>query len=118
MSYCRWSCDDFRSDVYCYESYYGGFVTCVAGRRYVGHIESLPALTADNVEGWMAAKDKQIADLDKCEIVPIAHPDAGEEFVDINIEDMLDRLEYLQREGFHVPQSAFDAIRAEIEESK
>ena len=33
MSYCRFSCDNFRSDVYVYESCMGGFVTHVAGNK-------------------------------------------------------------------------------------
>lgn len=33
MSYCRWSSDNFRCDVYVYESVHGGWETHMAGRR-------------------------------------------------------------------------------------
>jgi len=33
MSYCRFSSDNFKSDVYCYESCYGGFTIHIAGNK-------------------------------------------------------------------------------------
>jgi hypothetical protein len=36
MSYCRWSCDDFRSDVYTYAHIDGTWTTHVAGQTRNG----------------------------------------------------------------------------------
>src|SRR5690348_8302216 len=41
MSYCRWSSDGFRSDVYVYESVYDCWTVHVAGRRRIG-LDTLP----------------------------------------------------------------------------
>ena len=30
MSYCRWSCDDFKSDVYVWHDISGGWMTAVS----------------------------------------------------------------------------------------
>ena len=38
MSYCRFSSEDFSSDVYCYADCSGGFTTHVASNRIIGDI--------------------------------------------------------------------------------
>ncbi len=41
MSYCRFSSDDCKSNVHCYEDVGGGYTTRIAGSRHVGEVPVL-----------------------------------------------------------------------------
>lgn len=118
MSYCRFSSDDFKSDVYCYESVHGYFTTHVAGNRIVGDIPPLPAFPMDESgnEAWFQAYKAQNDFISKAEREQIALPYAGECFDDADLQSMLDRLLMLQSIGYYVPESALLAIREELKE--
>lgn len=113
MSYCRWSSDDWRSDVYVYEHYMGAWVIHVAGNRVVGDIPKLPAPTMSNIEEYMAAHRAQMAFLDKCSREPITLPHAGETFDCASPGDCAAKLLELRELGYHVPQYAIDELREE-----
>lgn len=112
MSYCRWSSDNFKSDVYVYADIGGGYTTHVAGRRVVGDV---PPVDYQG-ENWAAARKAQSEFLHAADHVDIDHPDAGKTFHDADLESLLGRMEYLRGQGFHVPDYVFDTIREEIEE--
>jgi hypothetical protein len=114
MSYCRFSSDNWKSDVYAYESTDGGWVTHVAGNRLVGDIPDVPPVNAVSAEAWMQANRVQHAFLSAAEREKIHHPHAGMGYVDRTIGEFVARLESLQAEGFHVPQFAIDEARAEL----
>jgi hypothetical protein len=140
MSYCRWSTDLFRCDVYVYESD-EGWVTHVAGRKLKHsvppEIDAMPQTTFK--ESW--ARDRAYAawrDTLPSDEVPVSYlqadgttrdglwrspkdseyedlpePWAGETYVDATPGACADRLEVLRGRGFQVPQSAIDSLRAE-----
>lgn len=115
MSYCRFSCDDNQSDVYCYESCYGGFVTHVASNRVVYKSELPPEVPfeADHCEAWLA-RHRQVSDmLAQADRVPIGLPFDGEAFDDATAAEAASRLEWLRAQGYRVPQYAIDQLRAE-----
>ena len=56
MSYCRWSSDDFQSDVYVYEDCRGPWVVHVAGRRHVISLSGLPEVPDREVVGKKAKR--------------------------------------------------------------
>jgi len=115
MSFCRWSSDNFKCDVYCYEDVAGGFTTHVAGNRVVGDIPDCPALPdAENIEGWMELyKAREIA-LDRAAHEPIGLPHDGETFNDETLEDMRARLVSLKKIGYYVPDWVFADIDEEL----
>ena len=51
MSYCRWSSDNWKCDLYCYEDVSGGITTHVAGNRIVGDIPEAPLSLLGKTEG-------------------------------------------------------------------
>ena len=116
MSFCRFSSDNWKCDVYCYESVAGGFVTHVAGNRVVGDIPQCPRPTKENMEEYMTAHRLQMDFLDTCQRAPIELPHAGESFSDDDAGACADRLESLRAMGYHVPQYALDALRQEQSE--
>lgn len=100
MAYCRFSSDDWLSDVYTYETEYG-FVTHVAATRYVG-VENVPAAYGERVE-W----------LERAEAVEIGLPHDGKTFCDNTPDECAQRLLWLRADGYHVPQDAVDRLQAE-----
>jgi len=119
MSYCRWSSDNWKSDVYCYEHVDGGWTTHVAGLQYVG-LDTLPVetklsdYTTENATEWIAAYKAYHEALGKLEMVPIGLVHDGKTFNDSTLETFRARLVMLRDEGYYVPAYVFEAIDEEI----
>lgn len=120
MSYCRFSSDDWRSDVYVYESH-DGWVVHVAGSR--GH-KPVPAPDMKGlIDGRVPAElvAEQVADMrrriEERRLVPIDHPLAGESRTFGEPSCCADWLEHLMTEGFHVPEHVVPALREEAIDS-
>lgn len=114
MSYCRWSSDNWKCDLYCYESSQR-FITHVAGNRIVGDVPLLPdILTADQGE-WSRAHEKQMDFLNSAEHIKIGLPYDGETFIDKTLEDFKKRIIQLKEAGYCVPDYVIESIEEEIE---
>lgn len=115
MSFCRFSTNDYTSDVYCYEGG-NGFVTHVAGCRVI-YDEPLPApikFTTENLEAWFVRHNKVNQMVERAEKVPIGLGQDGECFCDSDAKSCMDRLLWLRSLGYNVPQSAIDCLSEEI----
>lgn len=117
MSYCRFSSDNFQSEVYAYESSQG-FIIHVASRRHVGEIPHLPDLLAVSPEEFMRAYHAQMDALRDCKSVPINLPHDGATFICDDLEGMITKLLMLREMGYYVPESALERARAEIGEGE
>lgn len=113
MAYCRWSSDNWKSDVYVYESN-RGIEIYVAGMRYAGEAPEGDYYVDGkyNAEHYKAVHDW----LASAERVEIGGPSDGKCYV-CEREDALTVLDRLRTEGYHVPQYAIDEIRKELEEN-
>ncbi|SRR5258708_2167503 len=112
MSYCRWSSDNWKSDLYCYESVHGGWYTHVAGMRYVGEAPSIDWRAAPSIVD--AAHKAVRAFMENCERASIGLPHDGETFVDTSVADFHARLLMLRQCGYHVPDHAIAEAESEI----
>lgn len=110
MSYCRWSSDNFKSDVYVYEDVRGGYTTHVASNRIISEVFPF------DWENVHETYDKHIESLKKAIREPITLPHAGESFHSQSLEECIDTLEYLVSLGYNVPQRALDALKQELKE--
>ena len=120
MSYCRWSCDDYRSDVYCYAHVHGGFVTHVASVRVI-YAEPLPdpvPFDGGHLDQWLDRHRKVSEMMAAAAREPLGLPFDGETFDDSTPGEMADRLEWLRGLGYRVPQYAIDRLREEAGQSK
>lgn len=121
MSYCRWSSDGFRSDVYVYEDVGGGWTTHIANRRKLG-LDTLPPDPLDELqqgivsEGWHERYKAYNNALQALESVRIGLPHDGGSFNDPSPGECADRLENLRALGYYVPQYAIDGLREEQQE--
>lgn len=113
MSYCRFSSDNWQSDIYCYESVCGGYQIHVAARRIDRHLTPLDTRSVDK---WMESHEVQMAELDECERAPIGLPYDGESFNLGDAEECLSMLNHLADTGYNVPQVAIDAIAEEYKQ--
>lgn len=111
MTYCRFSCDNWKSDVYCYQSTDGSYTTFVADIRYVGKVPELPDV---DDPGFIPAYNRQMKFIEAAEREKIDLDGAGQTYYDADAEGMLRRLVALRKAGFHIPQHAIDALEGEI----
>ncbi len=119
MSYCRWSCNDFQCDLYCYEDCAGGFTTHVAKNRRIFK-EPIPPdieFTAENQDAWLERHNKIMAMCDDCDFMPIGLSCDGENLNDDTLEDFLATLLMLKAEGYRFPDYAIERVRSEIAEA-
>lgn len=109
MSYCRFSSDDFTSDVYCFPDIRGGYTTIVAHKRRV------PGRN-DRFDDYMAGliDETEYERLHELAYEAIALPHAGGSFNDSTLESFKRRLLMLRELGYRVPQSALDRIEREL----
>jgi hypothetical protein len=84
MSYCRFSSDDWKSDIYCCETVDDTFMVVIAEVRING-----------------------------AERTPIGLPHDGESRVYKTAGECANGLEALRALGYHVPQHAIDRLREE-----
>jgi hypothetical protein len=111
MSYCRWSSDDWKCDLYCYHSVCGNFITHVAGRKHIG-VPVNPHKITDK-EYWLAHQS-QMEFLETAEMKDIGLPYDSEHFQDPDLESFLQRVNCLKEAGYHVPVWVLESIEEEI----
>lgn len=117
MSYCRFSSDNFRCDLYCYESCYGGWITHVAGNRIIGDLPSMPTSQEilDDPKRATLQLNAHLNAVRGATREPIGGPCDGETFNDPTLEDFLRRLVSLREMGYRFPDGVLEAVREEIE---
>ena len=113
VSYCRWSSDDFLSDVYAYEDA-EGWALHVADRHPAIDLDKLGSVPApDDIDAYLDRHRKLKDLLRGATLQPIEHPEAGKSYVFDCPGDLADKLDQLSRDGLHVPTGVVDALREE-----
>ena len=113
MSYCRFSDDNWKSDVYIYESA-DGYVCHVASNRIVGDI---PKVEYNTTVGFAMSHPIQMNYVENAERVAIGGVHDGETRVFDTLQELSDFTGELIAAGYHVPAWAIDSIMKEIAES-
>lgn len=116
MSYCRWSSDNFKCDLYCYEDSGGGFTTHVASNRVLDDIPKVPHILKVTTEEYMEAHKLQSIFLDSAEHRPIGLPYDGKSFNDDDLQSFLERLLLLREVGYNFPDFVLSTVNDEIRE--
>lgn len=119
MSYCRFSCNDFQSDVYAYASRYGGFDVHVAENRVVYDQPLPPPITDPTDYKASFLRHEQVGKLvDSARRESIGLSRDGEHLNVETLEDLRDLLLDLRHEGYRVPDHALEAIAEEMAEEE
>lgn len=126
MSYCRWSTDCFRCDVYAYADVSGVWAVHVASLKRDVPLDWRDPLdvlmtgfdknnTAD-IEARMTEYRRVQAALDKLPLIELSAPSAGRTFYEPSLEAFKQRMLALRAEGLRFPDQVFRAIDDEISE--
>ena len=120
MSYCRFSTDNFKSDVYVY--YGDDGYTCHIASRKIANIDECPQISIslsleDNQQYIERYRLRQEWMENYANRISINHELAGTTFTTDTSDEMAEELLYLREQGFHVPQTAIDKLMLLAEES-
>lgn len=128
MSYCRFSSDDFRCDLYIYQDVRGGWTTHVAGSKVVGYIPRVGRFPNvkiwDNqtlrervlVGIWQLRNRLQGWYLEHAPRRDLSGPHAGDDFNDSTLKELRERVVALRSAGYRCPGYVLERIDAEIAE--
>lgn len=130
MAYCRFGCDNWKSNVYVYAFVDGGWMIDIAHQRIV-NIAEIPLVPDDPPDYWSWPSDRRKAwtvdvyfpsyneqmrwlheDAVR-EWIPLPH--AGKQFWEHSLEETIARLLELRELGYHVPQHALDELNEELQ---
>lgn len=117
MSYCRWSSDNWKSDVYTYACVDGTWTTHVAARKRVGELPDHPGFKPPHDEAFLRRHREYQAAVSAAELVPIGLPHDGKTFKDGSPGECWATLVMLRTAGYHVPQYALDELYDEAQEA-
>lgn len=120
MSYCRWSTDNFRSDVYVYAASSGGWTTHVAGRKRIGDRPTDPYdpqifLTMDfkdpvQVAEWEQRKAAHDKWLEAADWHDVPEPYGGTSYNDDTPQECAARLRTMKAAGIYVPDGVIEEL--------
>lgn len=113
MSYCRWSSNNWKCDLYIYQTTNGYYTTHVARNRVVGEV---PFSDWSSPETLYASEKAQADFLDTCRREPIGLPCDGMTFEYDSLTDLCASVVKLQAMGYIVPQWVVDGILDELED--
>ena len=112
MSYCRWSSDDWRSDLYIYEASDGYYIHVARNRKPQAFFDAIPVPLSYVPFAAQFERGQQImAMLDDYESEPIGLPHDGETLILADAEETARAVEWLAAVGYYVPAGTADAIR-------
>jgi len=120
MSYCRFSDDDFNSDVYAYESDDGYCLSVAKFKRVFS--EPLPDrvdishndMTEEDINAYLNRHHAFMEIVDRTPLVEIELPHAGEDFIFSTPNELYVFLAELESFGYRVPDYAFNLLLLEI----
>lgn len=116
MSYCRWSSDDFKCDVYAYESE-DGYQIHVAAQRVVGDVPPLLNILEVDTESFMESYRKQREYLETAERKKIGLEYDGMSFSLDTLDGFLEKLKDIKAKGYNIPDYVFECIFSEMAET-
>lgn len=110
MSYCRFSSDNWRSDLYIYAS--DVFMVNVAANRYEFD-PKYPLPNFDEYDDFVQYRWDNRQALDWAKSVPIQLPYAGEQFLYDTGKEAAEFVRELSELGYHVPNGVIEALEEE-----
>lgn len=122
MSYCRFSSDAFRSNVYVYENMDGNFIINVAENKMDCEEHEIPAPVESLNPNYMSGEEiteqwnRILEFVDECPRKPINGGFDGDMIVCEDLESTKDQLLQLREHGYHVPEYTFEIIDEELED--
>ena len=118
MSYCRWSSDDFRCDLYVYGGGDGGVRIYVASQRHDIPEDAYPPPVADaDVDAWVSRHMQVMKLIEGAKRVPIGLPYDGESW-HLGYREAAVKVRELIAAGYRCDPSVADELEAEAEAAR
>lgn len=120
MSYCRFSTNAFRCDVYAYSDVAGGYTIHVAARKrlvpedFPDPLEEAMKGINDDPEGAMARYNTLNAEMNAFPLVELTAPSAGQIFRRDDLESFHAKMLELRGEGLRFPDEVLEWIESEM----
>ncbi len=124
MSYCRWSSDNYKCDLYCYADVSGGYTTHIAYRRIVGDVPEIPDIpypVPPQTDPFWKKHEKarkiqeKFLESEKTERPVIKLTGAGQSFNDPDLPSFYQRLLDLRQIGYLFPDSVLEQVKEEMD---
>ena len=113
MAYCRFSSDNWKSDLYIWMGFHG-IEVYVASNRYVFD-PKYPLPNFDEYEDFVQYRWDNRQALDRAKSIPIQLPYAGETFLYDTGKEAAEFVRELSELGYHVPDGVIEALEEENE---
>jgi hypothetical protein len=123
MSYCRWSSDNFKCDIYAYHSCYDVYTIHVASNRIV---EELPKVDyklllskhPEDYKEYMLQAKARDSFMQSVTRKPIGLPFDGESYDCETLQEFYYKMIELRNVGYSFPDYVLDEIKEEMAEAK
>lgn len=122
MSYCRWSSDDFQSDIYCYQNIHSGYTVMIAGMKHVlkeplpppiDFMDSKGKIDFEKYREYIKRDDMVMGIIKRANLVKIGLPEDGKTYHFETPIETITALKMLRDMGYRVPQKAIDELEKE-----
>lgn len=119
MSYCRWSTDNFKCQLYVYQHVDGGWAIHVANYKVVGDVpddgwEDFIKEGIDTDEFLLRHK-RQMEFMETAKREPIGLPYDGDDFYPQTKEETIEILTMLKSAGYVFPYEIIEEIETEVD---
>lgn len=117
MSYCRFSSDNFKCEVYCYEGI-DGFHVIIARKKFkdiknAPHVDYINDYNIDEV----LIQHKNFNDwMETAEEVDIGLPEDGEHYVFGDVHQAYEKMKQLKEMGYYIPVYTMEILKEDAEE--
>lgn len=121
MSYCRFSSDNWKCDIYMYEGNCGWTIH-VATKKPIGDVPPLLPMpgvnhTREELNAFIESWHTQQRWLETCKYKSIELPSDGESFYNLPLDEAYEKLIELKGEGYWIPDDVLVAVKEELEEN-
>lgn len=116
MAYCRWSSDNWNSDVYVFEHYNGLYCIMVRGSVYPKEFPVKPNAGEMGEEEYAQKLREYGKLLVEVKMEKFDMPLAGQTIELSSLPQLYEKLIWMQQSGYNVPQFALDTIFKEMKE--
>jgi len=119
MSYCRWSSDNFKCDIYAYHSCYNVYTIHIASNKIVEELPTadyklLLSQNSEDLKEYVKQTKIRNAAFDKATRVPIGLPFDGESYDCETLQEFYDKMIELRKVGYSFPDYLLDEIQQEM----
>ena len=117
MSYCRFSSDNWKCQIYAYESCDGGYQIHVASSKPIGNVPKtdLQLIRDGKHDEYLKQHKKQMDFLDKCKHGKIGLPFDGDNINCETLQEFKEKMIELREAGYSFPDYVLEDIDYEIE---